>query len=150
MAPGGTYIIGLSVPGPSPTTLLLRAVGPTLTTFGIPNPVMKPGMQVFDSNGYPLIFDYVTAPVDEANAPFFAAIGAFPLTGGESFRTAYNCGIFSPGSYTVRITDASGLGGTVLFEVYEIPSNVVTPAEPVVATPISIIIPGPIPSDTYP
>jgi hypothetical protein len=33
----------------------------------------------------------------------------------------YNFSYFPPGSYTVKINDDSGRGGTVLFEVYLLP-----------------------------
>jgi hypothetical protein len=150
MVPGGNYIIGFAVPVQS--TLLLRAVGPTLTSLGIANPVTQPGMQVYDSNGDLLYFSYgllfpvgISEPVLPQPSPasliatIFAAVGAFPLTGGESVGTAFNYGIFSPGSYTAKITDKSGLGGTILFEVYAVPNGVATLADPVSNLQIGVI-----------
>jgi hypothetical protein len=77
----------------------------------------------------------------QGNAPTFGvdfpavfnSVGAFPLTGGEQAGTAYNYGNFYPGVYYVNISDDSGLGGTVLFELYVVSGSIAASA-PVVET----------------
>jgi hypothetical protein len=131
MAPGGNYIVGFSVPGPTPAPVLLRAVGPSLLSLGVANPVSAPDMQVFDSTGKQVFFDYGSSVVLDSLSPrdaqadflagIFASVGAFPLTGGELLGFAVNYAMFQPGSYTAKIINDTGGGGTVLFEIYLLP-----------------------------
>lgn len=157
LPPGGTQYAGFIVPGTptavygvlspggqpvgpaaneTPTVLLVRVVGPTLQSFGIPNPAPSPKMAIFNPAGISLFFGYPGgAPTYGVDFPaIFAAAGAFPLTGGETAGTAYNYGAFYPGVYNVKITDTSGKGGTVLFEVYVLTGAAAANA-PLVMTP---------------
>jgi len=161
LPPGGTQVVGFIVPGTptsivgttpggapvgtvnpitaTPTALLLRAVGPTLKSFGISNPVAAPHMQLFhpaNAFGSALFINYPGgAPTYGVNFPaVFTAAGAFPLTGGELAVTSYNYGSFYPGVYYVNITDDTGAGGTALFELYVL-SGPITASAPLVLTP---------------
>jgi hypothetical protein len=119
LSPTGSYIFGFVVPVSEPNAgILLRAVGPSLTQFGITNPAPSPSMQLFDSKGQPMVFvPYETfLAIDWGSV--FASIGAFPLTGGKDVYYLVN---FPPGNYTVMVSDSSGHGGTVLFELYVVP-----------------------------
>jgi hypothetical protein len=90
-------------------------------------------MEMFNSKGSPFIFGYTgVAP----NFPaLFASVGAFPLNAGSS---VYTCGGFNPGAYTVQISDGSGHGGTVLFEVYLVSSSNPALGGPLPATPLPL------------
>ena len=168
LPPGGTQIVGFIIPGTptsitgtivttvggtpvstpvgtgtaitaTPTALLLRAVGPTLKSFGISNPVAAPHMRLFhpaNAFGSALFIDYPgTAPTYGVNFPaVFTAAGAFPLTGGELAMTAYSYGTFYPGVYYVNITDDTEAGGTALFELYVL-SGPIAASAPLVLTP---------------
>ena len=156
MTPGGNYIVGFSVPGPEAAPVLLRAVGPSLASLGVTNPAAAPDMQVFDSTGKQIHFDYGETAVftslsaRDAQSDFlaqvYAAVGAFPLNGGEQLGTAVNYAMFVPGSYTAKIVNDTGSGGTVLFEVYLLPGYPLLAPSPIIPPPI----PVPIPSGTAP
>jgi hypothetical protein len=147
LPPGGSATVGFVVPGVVSTALLVRAVGPSLQSFGISNPVAAPDMQVFNAKGTGLYFTFLTAPVTvqpiNGGTPIvvfpgpnwnaiFGSVGAFPLPGGEQAGIAYNYGSFPPGVYTVKLVDDSGKGGTVLFEVYLLSGTIAAGAGPVI------------------
>ena len=133
LAPGGTCTVGFFVPGSTSTTLLLRAVGgASLQHFGVSNPGTAPGMQIFNSKGMSFIF--ATTDIGVNFPALYASVGAFPLTIGAYCST---CGGFSPGAYTVQITDDSGHGGTVLFEVYLVSSSNPALGGPLPVTPVT-------------
>jgi hypothetical protein len=104
-----------------PSTLLIRAVGPTLSKFGIPNPVPHPAVRVFRLGGQAAIRDSSVdtsaaekREIDEAAA----AAGAFPLNAGATdaavlVRT-------DPGALTIQVSSIGSYTGTVLVEVYEL------------------------------
>lgn len=144
IAPGGTYIMGFAVPGPNPAILLLRAVGTPLKQFGINNGVTAPDIQLFDSKGNLLIFG--TTDGDPVDYPaLFGMVGAFALTEPGAF---YVCTEFPPGAYTLNLSDDSGAGGTLLFELYVVTGTVPmkfveTPGQPVPTTTIVLPLPGP-------
>lgn len=123
LQPGAdTQIIGFVVTGKTTKTLLIRAVGPTLASFGVASPAAKPRIAFFDSKGQP--YSWARAAVvlpPEYWTGLFASVGAFPLTGGEEAYLAFDVGPFPPGAYTIHVSDAAGQGGTVLVEAYEVP-----------------------------
>jgi len=118
VAPGGsTPTIGFVASGQ--TSFLVRAVGPSLKTLGVQNPVASPVLHFFDSTGKEIIFVHSEIAL---NWPaIFASVGAFPLSGGPD---AYEVDSFAPGAYTIQVTDSSGKGGTVLLEMYQGPNVV--------------------------
>ncbi len=123
LQPGAdTQIIGFVVAGKTTKTLLIRAVGPTLASFGVANPAAQPRIAFYDSKGqvYSWTRADVVLPPSYWDALFTAA-GAFPLTGGEPAYLAFDLGPFPPGAYTIHVTDAARNGGTVLVEAYEVP-----------------------------
>lgn len=111
--------------GVQPKKLILRAVGPSLTMFGVNAPLRAPLLRIFDSKGQPYTNGYVYpavlgGPTYESDlADSLARTGAFPLPAGT--RDAVVMMPFLPGSYTAQITSGDGTAGTVLFEIYEVP-----------------------------
>ncbi|MBS0663711.1 MAG: hypothetical protein JSR48_10645 [Verrucomicrobia bacterium] len=115
-------IVGFVVTGTTTKTLLVRAVGPTLASFGVTGPVAQPRIAFYDSKGQ--LYGWVRAAVvlpPSYWTDLFARVGAFPLTGGEEPYLAFDLGPFPPGAYTIHVTDAAKAGGTVLVEAYEVP-----------------------------
>jgi hypothetical protein len=98
-------------------SLLVRAVGPTLKSFGIPNPAPQPRLRFFDASGREFGFVHVASVVD--SAALFRSVGAFPLAGEDPGGSSFEYGPFPAGAYTVQVNDASGQGGIVLVEAYE-------------------------------
>ena len=105
--------------------LILRAVGPALTAFGITNPLRAPVLRVFDGNGkvyeagfvYPAVVGGPTYVSDLAES--LARAGAFPIPVGS--RDAVVMMPFVGGSYTAQVTSGDGTAGTVVLEIYEVP-----------------------------
>ena len=128
LAPGRTATVGFVVAAqngqPSPT-VLIRAIGPSLSVFGIKSPAALPHLRLFNAKGQDVTPTVFLFPVDW-NATF-ALAGAFKLTGGERAIDSYDVAGISAGNYTVQVTDDSGNGGTVLIEVYLIANAVYIP-----------------------
>jgi hypothetical protein len=112
-------IVGFVISGKSSKNLLVRAVGPSLSQFGIARPTALPYLRYYNSAGEEFVSTTTGIPPDW-NA-IFASVGAFPLTGGEHAGAASMAGLFAPGAYTVHVSDAAQQGGTVLVEIYELP-----------------------------
>jgi hypothetical protein len=106
----------------------VRAVGPSLSRFGVENPLPDPRLRFFDAKGRPAdqhILAIVTpvegAPtIEELVEAASRSVGAFilPRDGGD---VAYLV-LFPPGIYTAHVTSASGATGEVLLEFYDVPS----------------------------
>ena len=105
--------------------LILRAVGPSLATFGVANPLRAPVLRIYDGTGQPYENGYaypavVGGPTYETDlADSLARTGAFPIPAGT--RDVVVMMPFTPGSYTAQVTSGDGTSGTVLLEIYEVP-----------------------------
>lgn len=105
--------------------MILRAIGPSLAMFGVPNPLRAPVLRIFDGNGKPYEAGFVYpavvgGPTYESDlADSLARTGAFPLPPGA--RDVVVMMPFIAGSYTAQVTSGDGTGGTVLLEIYEVP-----------------------------
>lgn len=118
-------IVGFVVQSAQSRLHLVRAIGPTLQTFGVNGFMPNPRLQAFVDNG--------TMPVPIANgtnddwtpsspdgfpiAETTASVGGFALPQGS--RDAVLLPILPGGLYTAHATSADGVGGVVLVEVYE-------------------------------
>ena len=114
-----SLIAGFTVVGLS-RHVLVRAIGPTLSTKGVPSPLADPRMDLYVLGGP------VTASNDNwdaTNGPAIAAAaqqtGAFALNAGT--RDAALLTSLNEGMYTPVITDRTGQTGIALVEVYEAP-----------------------------
>lgn len=106
-------IAGFVVAGPGARTLLVRGVGPTLSTLGVSATLDDPMMQVFDADGRLLAEnDDWAAEV----AVFASKVGAFALEAGS--KDAALVRRFEPGIYTVHVRDTGLRTGIVLIEVF--------------------------------
>ncbi|MBL9210045.1 MAG: hypothetical protein JNL92_06230 [Opitutaceae bacterium] len=105
--------------------LILRAVGPSLSLFGVGNPLRQPVLQLFDASGRSYQNGYAYPPVvggptyESDLADSLARSGAFPLPAGT--RDVVMMLPFVPGNYTAQVTSGDGTPGTVLLEIYEVP-----------------------------
>ncbi len=118
-APGDGLIVGFVVGGTSTRTVLVRAVGPSLSLFGVSDPLPRPSLSLYRGNTVIASNDdWNTNDPVRLNAAF-DRVGAFRLSGGG--RDAALLALISPGAYTMRVTGANGTAGTVLVEVYEVP-----------------------------
>ncbi len=110
-------ICGFVVAGTGAKNLLIRAVGPRLTDFGVTGVLVDPRFEVFRTGA--------TAAVasndnwDASLAATFASVGAFSLVNGS--RDAALVTSLTPGSYTVQVSGVANGTGEALVEIYELP-----------------------------
>ena len=119
------FISGFVVTGNEDKRIIIRAIGPSLSMFGVGDPVQHPAIAIFDSEGKPYTNGYyypqcVGCPTYEDDlASSLAKTGAFPLPEGSGYVVVMKP--FAPGSYTVHVTSADGGSGVALLEIYEVP-----------------------------
>lgn len=113
---GDNLMIAGFIPGPagrSPVRVLIRALGPSLTAFGISNTLQDPSLELHDANGNTLIRndDWRAA----ANASEIVATGIPPIDDRES---AILISLSPSNGYTAIVAGANGDTGVALVEVY--------------------------------
>ncbi len=111
-----TMIVGFVIRGEGPARVLIRALGPALTAFGIKAPLTDPALALFGSSGFALATNdnWSSSP---HNAPAFAAAGAFPLPAGSADAALVRD--LQPGVYTAQVTLPPGVPpGEALLEIY--------------------------------
>jgi uncharacterized delta-60 repeat protein len=119
VAPGVPLTNGLVISGTGPKTVLLRAVGPGISSMisSSQEPALDaPTLQLVDQYNR-VILTNQGWDGSAALMQIFARTGAFPLAQGSA-----DCAVVTtlqPGSYTLTITSADGTTGTVLAEVYD-------------------------------
>lgn len=109
-------IAGFVVAGNGTKQVLIRAVGPTLASFGVTGVLADPQLEVLDSSGRLL------ASNDDWNAalsPAFGRVGAFPLVSGSRDAAAL-VNLTAGASYTVKVSGYNNTTGEALIEVYEV------------------------------
>jgi hypothetical protein len=119
---GGALTPGFVLQGGAPKALVIRAVGPTLGSFGVDGTLADPVLDVI-----PLGSETATASNDNwggaaALAAAFSRVGAFALAAAGSSDASVVASLSAAGSgaYTVRITSKSpNAGGVALAEVYD-------------------------------
>src|SRR6266516_1936381 len=109
-------INGFTITGTDPKTVVVRALGPSLTGFGLSGVLPDPVLTVHNSSGA------IIASNDnwqtDIGATFMAQNGLAPSNPSESAALLQN---LAPGAYTVVVTGKNLLAGISLAEVYEIP-----------------------------
>ena len=97
--------------------MLLRAVGPGLSGFGVAAPLAAPRMQVFNATTHQGLYEVDTGWGGASSlTTAFVRLGAFPFVVGSA--DAATVVTLPSGAYTVTIPDGRGTG-TVLAEVYD-------------------------------
>lgn len=109
---------GFSVATARPKTVLIRAIGPTLGSFGIDGVLADPKIELFDANAVKLNEnDDWGGGMSLRDA--FSSVGAFPLDAGS--RDAVLLATLPGGSYSVQVSGTGGTSGVALVEIYEMP-----------------------------
>jgi len=141
----GVAIVGFASNGPSSLTkqFLLRAVGPTLSNFGVPGTLAQPVLTLFDNKSQIVATNtgWGNAPVASASATSgaqaaqgiavrraspadMASVQAFALpadaNGAPASADSAMVAVLPPGAYTLQV---SGGAGVALAEVYEMSSE---------------------------
>lgn len=118
-----TLVVGFAINGNSPKPILVRAIGPTLASFGLPGAMPDPVLTIYrgaapidgnDNWGSSSRADDIVAKA--------ALVGAFPLD--RASRDAAILINLLPGAYTAQISAAgASASGVALLETYDIDYN---------------------------
>lgn len=149
-------IPGFVVQGTGSTRVLIRAVGPSLSQFGINAPLADPQIRVVrqaDSTTVGENDDWHVQPAWQDVQAAFTTTGAFPLPDPAVTPTTDAAVLadlpVSPGGYTVNVTGKNAGTGVAIAEVYLVDGSPSAPGELVnistrgfVGTGEAIMIPG--------
>jgi hypothetical protein len=113
---GGDNVLigGFIVSGTGPKTMVLRALGPSLSDFGVPNVLSDPVLRVYDSSGA-----LVAANDNWQDDPIASMVEANGLAPANPLESAVARGL-APGAYTVIVSGSGATPGIGLVEVYDI------------------------------
>ena len=109
----GGFILGN---GTASEKVLIRAIGPSLTQFGIANVLADPTLELHDSHGTLLMSDDNWRD-DASQAAQIMATGMPPPNDLESAIVT----TLPPGAYTAIVAGKNGGTGVALVEVYHLP-----------------------------
>ncbi len=116
---GGERIVisGFVIGGTQPKSVLIRAVGPGLSRFGVSGVLSQPSLRLYGSQG--LIAEnkgWSTAANQADIAAAFGRLGAFALATGSGDSAVLMT--LEPGAYTAQVSD-DGPSGVALLEIYD-------------------------------
>jgi hypothetical protein len=107
-------IAGFVISGTTPKTVVVRALGQSLSAYGIPQPVINPSLLLTKPSG-----EFVAANDDWQNAPWASDIERYGFPPGNNFEAAIFINL-APGAYTAIVDSGSSAAGTGIVEVYEV------------------------------
>ncbi len=115
----GVLIAGFVISGNAPKTLLIRGVGPTLTSLGVNGVLVNPQIALYSgSTQIAANDDWGTGSSTPAQIVAVSAqVGAFALPLGS--KDAALLVTLQPGIYTVHVTGVGNTTGVALVEVYD-------------------------------
>ena len=117
---GGTSILGFVVQSGGPRWVLLRAVGASLSSFGVTSVVTSPSLTLYNSSQAVIGASSVWSADPNLVGGYqkiFSIVGAFPLSTGSDEGVLLVP--LNPGAYTAAFT--AGGTGTILCEAYVLP-----------------------------
>lgn len=115
-------IAGVVLGGGGRSPLVIRAVGPGLTGFGVGGALARPEIRLVDGRGRELARNAAwSAGGVPALTSAFTRVGAFPLAAGSADAALLTT--VDPGGYTVLLQPADGGAGVALAEIYEDPAG---------------------------
>ncbi|WP_221029211.1 immunoglobulin domain-containing protein [Actomonas aquatica] len=119
-ADGQAVTVGFVISGGAHQGVLIRAVGPGLSQFGIQNYASNPSIYLYQHRDGQTqwkaqkVNSWGTQYTTEQNR-----VGAFPLSSGSADSVMLE--FLEPGVYSVKVENWSGDPGVVLIELYELP-----------------------------
>jgi hypothetical protein len=113
----GLLSAGFAISGATAKTVLIRASGPTLASFGVLGTMTDPQLNVF--SGTTVIASNAGWGGDVSITAANSATGAFQFASASSKDSAVVMTL-APGSYTVQATSVSETAGVTMIEVYEV------------------------------
>ena len=116
MVSGGDNVLigGFIITGTDPKTIVLRALGPSLSSFGLSGVLSDPVLRVYNSSG-----TLVAANDNWQSDPNHSVVEANGLAPANPLESAVARGL-APGAYTVIVTGKDATPGIGLVEVYDI------------------------------
>ncbi|HWA08646.1 MAG TPA: putative Ig domain-containing protein [Opitutaceae bacterium] len=117
---GHPIFLGFVVTGPESKTVLLRGVGPTLSSFDVQGVLAQPHLKLFNAAGQLLLQNDGWANNSDLAAAF-TTIGTFPFASGSADAAMVTT--LAPGAYTMQVVASPGASGIALAEVYDAGSN---------------------------
>jgi hypothetical protein len=108
-------IAGFTLQGSGTRNLLIRAVGPKLTDFGVAGVLTDPKLEIYSGTTKLYENDNWLSSLSTT----FASVGAFALNAGS--KDAAITVALPAGAYTVHVSGANGGIGEALVEIYELP-----------------------------
>jgi hypothetical protein len=105
---------GLIVVGTGPANVLIRAIGPSLANFGVPNALPDPTLELRDGNGTLVAFN------DDWRTDQQTLINGTDLAPADDLESAILRSL-SPGPYTAIVREYNNFTGVALVEAYQLP-----------------------------
>jgi hypothetical protein len=118
VAAGRPLIVGFTITGELPASVLVRGVGPTLGAFGVTGALTDARITLYRGSAALYENDNWSA-LNPTLTTSNAGTGAFALA--TLSKDAAMAVTLSPGSYTAVVEGAAGATGTALAEIYELP-----------------------------
>ncbi len=118
----GVLIAGFVVEGTASRTVLIRAVGPTLATYGVGGVLVDPQLELTQAiNGATVgVATNDNWAGDAQITSVSTTVGAFALSGAAS-KDAAILVTLPPGIYSAKASGVGNTTGVALIEVYEVP-----------------------------
>ncbi|MEO7598016.1 MAG: putative Ig domain-containing protein [Opitutus sp.] len=113
---GNSIIAGFVIKGTSAQDILLRAIGPGLSSLGVTPVLAAPRLKLYNSAGT-LVKEVTTWGGASTLSQAFVRLGAFALTSTSADSAVLVT--LAPGAYTIDVSDVGTAGGTALAEVYD-------------------------------
>ena len=119
---GSILIAGFAVQGDVTKQLLIRAIGPSLTQFGVTGVLADPQLALFragETTPLQQNDNWLSATNSAQVSLASAQVGAFglPAVAKDSAMLV----TLAPGSYTAQVSGVGGTTGVALVEIYEVP-----------------------------
>jgi len=114
----GVLIAGFVISGNAPKQVLLRGIGPSLSSLGVSGVLTRPQLDLF--HGTTRIDHNEGWGGSSALQTAFAKAGAFTLSDPASMDAALLVTL-DPGAYSVIVSGVGGTTGVALVEVYDVP-----------------------------
>jgi len=108
-------IAGVIIGQGDPPIMVVRALGPSLASFGVANPLLDPTLELYDGNGN------LIASNDDWQNPQIQAVRATNLAPTNLKEAAIVSAFLSPGNYTAVVRGKNNTTGVAIVESYRIP-----------------------------
>ena len=113
---------GFIIQGTEPKTVIMRAIGPSLTPFGIPNALADPTLELHDGTGALIASNYnwqtthIGGIITANQVSAIQNSGYAPSQASESAIVA----TLPPGNYTAIVSGVNNTTGVALVDVYDL------------------------------